>query len=294
MINLDYYKGEDFYSDGKVEDFILETLKSGKTLQDLPRSRITWPVYYHLSPRREKLLAWYHFRSGANLLEIGAGCGALTPMFCRKLNHVTAVELSRKRAEITDTRTTAFNNVEIIAGNLHDIAFRKKFDYITLIGVLEYAPSFTDLPEPFVAMLRTVRGLLTENGVLLVALENQFGLKYFAGAPEDHLGKCFTGLEGYGNASHVRTFGRMELEELFAEAGFSRRSFYYPMPDYKLPKIIFSDEYLPSGNEIFDVFSPNYDQDRYALFSERKVYREIIRNGQFPFFANSFLVEAAE
>lgn len=61
------------------------------------------------------------------------------------------------------------------------------------------------------------------------------------------------------------------------------------MPDYKIPIQIFSDEHLPAVGEIMYV-SPNYDNDRLLLFDEKKALNNIIKNKQFEFFANSFLV----
>lgn len=72
------------------------------------------------------------------MLEIGSGCGAITRLLCDKCRKVTAVELSRRRATATQLRCRGKNNLEVIAGNLNDIEFAEKFDYITLIGVLEY------------------------------------------------------------------------------------------------------------------------------------------------------------
>jgi hypothetical protein len=40
--------------------------------------------------------------------------------------------------------------------------------------------------------------------------------------------------------------------------------------------------------------APNFDTDRYDLFDESKVFQGIIRNKQFEFFANSFLVICGE
>jgi SAM-dependent methyltransferase len=292
MLNLKYYKGEDLYSDGKVEDKILGMVREKISLGDIPVRQVTWPIYYHLSPIRQNLLNWYPFDASASLLEIGAGCGALTALFCDKVKSVTAVELSKRRASIIDARCKSFDNLEIFAGNLNDINFNRKFDYITLIGVLEYAPSFTSSDNPVEDFLRTIKKLLAPGGTILIAIENQFGLKYFAGAKEDHLGSCFSGIEGYNGINKVKTFGKYELTSMIERAGFKEPYFYYPMPDYKLPKVIYSDDFLPSTDSYFDIYSPNYDQDRYRLFNERAVFKEIIRNMQFPFFANSFLAEA--
>jgi hypothetical protein len=64
------------------------------------------------------------------------------------------------------------------------------------------------------------------------------------------------------------------------------------MPDYKLPNIVYSDDYLPDETACFDDASPNFDQPRYNLFNENLAYKNIIKNKMFDFFANSFLVIA--
>ena len=76
-------------------------------------------------------------------MEIGAGCGALTGLLCDKCKKVTAVELSKRRATAAQLRCREKDNLEVIVGNLNDIEFGEKFDYITLIGVLEYQGTYT-------------------------------------------------------------------------------------------------------------------------------------------------------
>jgi methylase of polypeptide subunit release factors len=242
---------------------------------------------------RKNLLDWYDFDKNASLLEIGGGCGAFSGMLAGKLKNVSVVELSKRRAEIIYNRHKNYENLEIIAGNLNDVVFEEKFDYVTLIGVLEYAGKFTDGDTPFKTFLENAKSYLKPNGKLLIAIENKFGMKYWAGAREDHTGRFFDGIEDYPNDKGIQTFGKLEFEKLIKSVGFKDTEFYYPMPDYKLPKIIYSDAYLPKIDDLFDIYSPNFDQDRVVLFDERKAFKNVIKNGQFPFFANSFLVEAS-
>ena len=75
---------------------------------------------------------------------------------------------------------------------------------------------------------------------------------------------------------------------MFAECGFSKVQFFYPYPDYKLPVAIYSDEYLPEVGEL-QMNMRNFDGERVVAFDESRVFDNIIRNGQFPFFANSYL-----
>jgi cyclopropane fatty-acyl-phospholipid synthase-like methyltransferase len=289
-LNLDFYSGEDYYSDGDVEDELLEIVKSKQEIEEVLADHDNWAILYHLSPIRQNILNWYPFKKEASVLEIGGGCGAITGALCEKVDSVKVVELSKRRSTINHERNSHHDNLEIIVGNLNDIKFEQKFDYITLIGVLEYAGSFTKTDNPYTDFLKNIKSYLKEDGKLLIAIENRYGLKYFAGAKEDHTGKEFDGISGYIDNDSVRTFGKKELEEMLKQVGFNSQNFYYPHPDYKMPFEIYSDDFLPSSEELL-LSVPNFDMDRYELFNESLAYQGIIENGQFPFFANSFFVE---
>ena len=58
--------------------------------------------------------------------------------------HVTSVELSKRRADINYARNRDKENLTIMVGNLNDMTFPEKFDYVVVNGVLEYAMSFTE------------------------------------------------------------------------------------------------------------------------------------------------------
>jgi len=136
-----------------------------------------------------------------------------------------------------------------------------------------------------------VRELIRPHGTLILAIENRFGLKYWAGANEDHTGNLFEGLEGYERRADVRTWGREELQSLLRSHGFASTRFYYPFPDYKLPRLVYSDDWLPSGREMPPA-AASFDQERLALFDEGKVAQGFAANGLIAAFAPSFLVVA--
>ncbi len=286
---LDHVTGTDEYSDGDVEDDLLELASSGKDLEEAVRNDERWPVLYHFHPRRRNLLEWFPFKKGASILEVGAGCGALTGMFCERAERVTAVELSERRAKIIAARYPSARNLTIFAGRFEDVPAGDGFDYVTLIGVLEYAGRYARSTDPYHDLLRKARESLRKDGTLILAIENKLGLKYWAGAPEDHSGKIFQGLEGYPDERGFRTFGLQELTELLRGSGFTDLEFFYPYPDYKMPERIFSDRLLPAKGEMGRAV-PSYDQDRFVLFDEGLVCDSILSNDAFPLMANSFLV----
>lgn len=292
VLNYEFYNGVDSYSDGSIEDDLLELVKNGEPEQIIKEDD-RWPVLYHLSPVRQNILEWYPMDSEATVLEVGSGCGAITGVLSRKAKRVVCVELSKRRSLINANRNKECDNVEIMVGNFNDVKLTEKFDYITLIGVLEYAAYYTNAENPFVAFLENLKSMLKPEGKLLIAIENKYGLKYWAGVREDHTGVMFDGLEGYHHTdSAVRTFSKDELQKMIKEAGYGESEFYYPLPDYKFPTQIFSDRYLPKKADLVCGRS-SYDNDRYLLFDETAVYQELLSDGKFEFFANSFFVEAS-
>lgn len=291
-LNYEFYQGQDEYSDGAIEDELLEMVKSERSIREILKSDSRWPVLYHLSPVRQNILEWYSFGKEDEVLEVGAGCGAVTGALCRNAGHVTCIELSRRRSLINANRNREFDNLEIVVGNFNDIRLEKKFDCITLIGVLEYAAYYTDTEDPFVDFLKGIRTLLKPHGKLLIAIENKYGLKYWAGAREDHTGRFFDGIEGYhATDSRVRTFSKDQLEEILGQAGYETAEFYYPFPDYKFPTQIFSQNYLPKEEDVACSLE-SYDAGRMHLFSETLAFQELVRSRSYEFFANSFMIVA--
>ena len=295
-ITLDYnaYSGTDLYSDGDVEDELLELAKSGQTYEEMMEAHCKWPVVYHFSPARETIMDWFPIGEDASVLEIGSGCGAITGVLAEKAGKVSCIELSKKRSLINAYRHKEMENIEIHVGNFMDIYgnLEEKFDVITLIGVLEYADSYVGGEEPAKRFLNIVRTLLKPNGKIVIAIENKYGLKYWAGCKEDHLGMFYKGLEGYTKEDGVRTYARHELENIVNACGLEAR-FYYPYPDYKFPTMIYTEEYLPKTGELSNNIR-NFDADRVINFDETRVFDHIVEDGLFPVFSNSFLLVLEE
>ncbi len=291
ILNLKYYKGEDLYSDGDVEDKILDIFKNGEDIQKRLMREDDWAVLYHLTPIRQNILEWYDFTKEDTVLEIGSGCGAISGLFCEKAKRVVGIELSKRRSMINAERNKEYDNLEIMVGNFEDIELDEKFDYVTLIGVLEYADSYINSKHPYEEMLNRVKKFLKPNGKLIIAIENKFGLKYFAGAMEDHTGKLFDGIEDYNNVNSVRTFSKNEITSLLQQTGYDDLEFFYPVPDYKLPSAVYSEKYLPKMGSLRGMTAA-FDRARYKLFNEETVYDQFCKDEKFEYFSNSFLIFA--
>ena len=142
-------------------------------------------------------------------------------------------------------------------------------------------------------IFNTIKKLLNPDGKLLIAIENKYGLKYWCGAPEDHSGIPFDGINNYKFSNIARTFSKAELNSIITASGFKNTYFYYPLPDYKMPQVIYSEKYLPKNGSL-DNWTPYYSINNNSMISdEEHIYNDLIENNVFEFFANSFLVECS-
>ena len=255
-LNLKYYKGKDEYSDGDIEDKIIELIKKyPDDYEEAFKEDSSWPVFYHLSDARKNSVRWYPFKENSSILEVGGGMGAITEELCNKCSKVTTIELSKRRATAILERNKSRNNLEIIVGNFKDIKLTEKYDYILLNGVLEYGALYMDSDNPYEDFINELKKNLKKDGKILIAIENRLGLKYWCGANEDHTGIQFDGLKNYPNSKTIKTFDKVELESLAQKCGMNI-NFYYMFPDYKFPEIIYTDKSLQKN--IFVKYEPYY------------------------------------
>ncbi|WP_339538247.1 glycosyltransferase [Pseudomonas sp. RA_15y_Pfl2_54] len=291
------------YSDGDSTElrikFLIDQASDVSVFSDeLRKSCTDWPSLYYLSSTRSNLLRVFDADLSGDILEIGAGCGAITRYLGEQGGRVLALEGSSRRASIARARTRDLPNVSVLAESFESFNIDTKFDVITLIGVFEYANLFISGDNPGSRMLQKVRSLLKPDGLLIVAIENQLGLKYFAGAPEDHVAAPMYGVEGRYNSSTPQTYGKQVLTSLLAEAGFASSEFFAPFPDYKLPVSIVTEEGFKA---------PGFDASAFAwqsvqrdpqlpelcTFSLELAWPQIFKNGLGMDLSNSFLIGAS-
>ena len=293
-VTLDYtfYSGEDLYSEGSIEDELLSVVENHTEDEfgAVINAKNEWSYLYHLSQVRQNIVSWIPMKDNAKILEIGSGCGAITGALAQKGGRVDCVELSRKRSLINANRNRNCERVTVKVGNFETIEphLDEDYDVITLIGVWEYAGVYLSSENPHYRFLELLKKHLKPEGKVIIAIENKYGLKYWAGCREDHTAMFFEGLEGYTRTDDAVTFGKNEMQQIFEDTGYQAQ-FYYPYPDYKLPLHIFSDDYLPEKGMLGDN-GKNLDNTRMVLFDERKVFDSLIQDKMFPYFSNSFLV----
>jgi len=294
------------YSDSS-EEYLFNVFRNLKNVTSNSSELLSyikdWPTKYHLSLRRANILKAVLDVLDVNtdVLELGSGCGAVTRWLGESFHSVDAIEGSGLRALVTRERTRDLSNVNVYCGDILDLSYSAgKYGLVTLIGVMEYIPLRVEKQDSretsCINFLQKLKSSLREDGVLLIAIENKFGAKYFSGCKEDHTNRLFEGLIGYPNQTPV-TFGRDELRAILMAAGFDNIQFYHVLPDYKLPETFIKEDdellSLSLHNWIKTPFE-DYSGQRFNLIPEPLFLQNLIKARLFWHFSNSFLLLASK
>lgn len=293
------------YSDGDaVEERILNAVRSSRDVSlfstELLAHQQDWASLYHLSADRVNVLRPFAAKlAQSSVLELGCGCGAITRYLGELGAQVMAVEGSVRRSTIAASRCRDLENVTVVCDRLQDIPFEGAFDVVTLIGVLEYSRVYVEAVDPIASVLERARRYLKPSGVLIVAIENQLGLKYFAGAPEDHGVGIMAGINDLYRADSAVTFGHKELCTQFEQAGFDKVDTFLPFPDYKFPMLMVhsaAQALAPDDWNLATLLRNSVYFERQKienpLFALERAWPLVARNGLLKDLANSHVFVA--
>ncbi|MEG0872455.1 MAG: methyltransferase [Clostridia bacterium] len=253
-------------------------------------------VYKALSNISENIVRWYEFSDNSNVLEIGAGLGEITGALCDMNNKVTSIVFSKEDATAISNRWKSKTNLEIICGELKNINLDKKYEYITLFNVLENANKIIEDDsikniDAVKKILEFAKENLKENGKILIATNNKFGIKNFAGSKYSKDYYSFSSITGNESTDFPIHMSKKELVSVLNNTGLLEYNFFYPLPDYRLTNVIFSDKYLPCCENSKLKYNLYYSEFENILFDEYSALKQLVNEDKFPFFANSFFVE---
>lgn len=253
----------------EISNELLELLKEyGGNRKLALKEHIRLDYLYALSDQRENLMEWYPFRSDGILLEVGSGYGSMTGVYSRCLAEVDVLDSSEGNLEVNRLRHVeqgGRKNIHYHKGEVCQYVLNctKQYDYIVFAGTLD---------EEAEKQIKAAKELLKPEGEILVAVSNPFGVKYWAGTQKK-----------------PGSFSKSALTRLLSEREDGHDvTFYYPMPDYRLPTTIFSDEYLPKKGDLTDQVTA-YDYPPFLVLDVGASFDAVCEDGRFCQNANSYL-----
>jgi SAM-dependent methyltransferase len=286
-------------SEQRILEILEEAADRSSHSSELATQIRDWRLRYHLSRHRGFLLLPFAVGPGMRVLEVGAGMGATTRYLGEVGADVMALEGSLVRARAAALRCADLAGVEVVCGSLEQLRDDDGFDLVVAAGALEtagVAAGGQPSPERF---LEQAISLLRPRGALIIALENQRGLKYLLGYHEEELGVPWAGVDSHPGRPGVETFTRRRLRGLLETVGLPAQRWFFPFPDFKLPTVILTeDAYVGDFAPLFvDQMVRgrvrSLDQERHRLCDDRAVHRAFLEEDLGLETANSFLVLAA-
>lgn len=207
-----------------------------------------------LSEFKKNILIWYPFKENASVLNLENGFEEVLGDLDVKFEKI-----------VTFSQNTDKKQVKIVANkNANRNNKDDKFDYVTIIG--KYTYNFTE-------KLEVAKKYVKNDGKILVALDNRFGLK------------------NWNDAQNLnKDISEKELRNILKENKFDNFKFYYILSNYKMANLIYSEDYTLTKEDITRNFAV-YPKDTAVHLNENEVYKKILEDGDINKFINSFFIE---
>lgn len=290
----EYYWGE-LSRQGAQE--LLAEARSGSWRQAI-QSRVSRedPLYlYYLDTQRAAWLALLGLNREAVALDIGCGYGAIAQSLALSVSKVCAIEAIPERIEFTQERLRqeGITNVSLFQTSATSLPFfENTFDLIVVNGVLEWVGEWELEGSPRSAQLKflsVLRRLLKEDGVLVIGIENRFGLPLLKGGM-DHSGLPYTSLVPRWMATQILrrkrgthwrttlnakreyrtyTYSRRGYRRLLAKAGFAAATPYWAETGYNKPHRLIPLEAKPLIADYRRYLEHNGPTGRIAAWREK-------------------------
>lgn len=244
-------------------------------------------VFMALSSAAQNAINWFPMEKDACVLEIGAEFGSCTGVLADKVKEVVSVVWNKEQVEAIAKRHNDKDNVTVIAGLPKDRIVSQSFDYVVMLGTLSYADALWEdisYPEAVAKLIVFAKNHLKENGKILVAWDNPFGVKQFAGAVNRLQENAFDSICGKGNV-----WTKLQMNHLLDQENL-QYVYWYPFPNYQVPSVIFSERYLPSAQDTKLHYQKVYSDSTQTVLEEFELLKNLVQQGAFEEVCNSFFL----
>lgn len=169
---------------------------------------------------------------------------------------------------------------------------KEKYDVIYLNGTLEIAKEIIKSKTPEIDLIKHYKNLLKDTGSLFISVDNSHGVKYISGNKSEYCNNIYDSLKNqYKNG---RLFSKNELNEIVSNSNFKYNRYYYPLPNYNNPNVVFTDKKLPNIKNSKLNYNIVYNEGSLVIQDEITLLKIFIEEGKFVEFTNSYIVELSD
>ena len=243
-----------------------------------------------LDSLKENILIWYPFKKDTSILYLTSNDSEKVweDYLIKISNNITIVKFNDKEK----VKKSKENNVEIIEGKYNKIKIDEEFDYVILLGTLEYANEIIDENDSAHKLIEFAKSKTKNDGKVLLAVDNRLGVNYLVGNKSNHCEKIYDSTKN--KFAKGKMYSRTELDSIIEKCNFKYKKFYYPLPNYKYPNVIYTDNKIPKKNDSKINYNVIYEDGSLILQDECALLKQFITEGVFTKFTNSYFVELSE
>lgn len=261
----------------------------------LVKNHPTWNLMNNFSHLASNCIEWIPIEKNDCILIIDCGYGNYAERIVHKCNSTYVITNDYTKSCILQQRFMHEDNITIFLGYLNDLVeqVQIKFTKILLIGVTSKINCLLKCNwKNKKQIFAELKGMLESKGTMIIIDDNKLGIKYLNGAKQSDDEPYFAQIERSYNTSEQTLLSKKEYSELLKNIGFDKLVFYYPYPDYKYTDSVFSDDYMPSRNDmIYDQY--NWEKYGFNLFRDSSILKTMIDEQMFDKFCNSFIIFAS-
>jgi glycerol-3-phosphate cytidylyltransferase len=254
---------------------------------------------------RTGLIGWIPMKKGARILYAGEDesfaaflhgiSNRVETVSIRELADITGVDAATDLTDesaVLDIKDASPDNGNI--GGKSDsraVVTPHGYDFVISIATPEL---FRDAS----AILRFFSDCCCEDGMLILGMNNRYGVRYFCGDRDPYTERTFDGITDYqteyrrsGVPFRGRMYGRGELGEMLSAAGWDREDqhFFAVLPGLEYPAFLYAEGYQPNEAVSGRTFGVYHSPDTVFL-QEAPLYNGLLDNGLFYQTANAYLI----
>lgn len=215
---------------------------------------------------RKGIVLWYPFRKDSKILLVGDENSSIVDNFDCAAYEVNAVD------SVNDASDT--------------------YDYILFLHAFEKE-------DDILLFLKKCKSLLNKKGIILFAMDNRFGIRYFCGDKDPYTNRNFDGIENYKlfTAQDIerldgRLYDKAQILDYLKTTGFNNIKYYSVFPNIDMPQLIYAQDYLPQEDLSMRLF-PLYNNPEAIFLNEKQLYEDLIKNNLFHEMANGYILECS-
>ncbi|MBR6308207.1 MAG: hypothetical protein IKR39_06320 [Lachnospiraceae bacterium] len=272
-VNVNFIDCEPEKNKGYFKEDLLRIVRDTNKLEypGIIADKNRYEYLYHLSDIRGNIVRWLPIKQGDTVLELEAECGAITGALLEMTDNVTAYCDCATDAEIIAERFSNCKKFVVYAGTIGAInTITGEFDWVIVRNA---------------RLLPEAERLVGKKGRAIFITDNRMGMRNLAGVKASGESEYFTGVEGKSDSG----FTFAGIRKILTSTGFSKAQMFYPYPDYRFMKSLYSNSRLPKTGELVDNRF-NFESDRLDLFSEKEAFDACCEDGSFQYYSNSYLV----